>query len=215
MPSKNNTNLQELTTQSLGGASSVSSSEHAISSFASEVTDVAQGEYGTPSFYNVDTLKVLSVNVNTVYVYWEITEALLASNGITGSALLVKLCDEEVDDELMNFFITERLSCRFVNIHLPNRKIYAKIGALINGTFVELLRSNSFFTPRDEITMASDELWMSKTKDFEEILKASTSVDLGHLSSFGIIKELEFLREKNKNLRTNVSSLSSIDRNIR
>jgi hypothetical protein len=213
MSSKKNSDLQELTVQSLGAGVSISSGEHAISSFASEVADIVQGDYEIPSFYNIDTLKCLSVNVNTVYVYWEVTEALLESKGVLGSALLVKLCDEEAGDELMNFFITERLSCRFVNIHLPNRTIHAKIGALIDGVFVEFLRSNSFFTPTDEITMGTDELWMSKSKDFEEILKASISSDLSHLSSFGIVKELEFLREKNKNFRTNVSSLSVVDRN--
>jgi hypothetical protein len=214
MSNKKNIDLQELTIQSLVNGSSVSSSEHAINSFASEAASVAHGEYEIPSFYDVNILKALSVNVNTVYVYWEITEELLSSNGVLGSALLVKLCDEEADYELMNFFITERLSSRFVNIHLANRTIHAKIGALIDGVFVQLLRSNSFFTPTDEITVANDELWMTKPKGFEEILKASISSDLGHLSSFGIVKELEFLREKNKNIRTNISSLSSLDRSV-
>jgi len=207
MSTEKNNNMLELMTHSLSD-SGVSSSEHAISSFASEAANVAPDEYEIPSSYNVDTLRCLGVNVNTVYVYWEITEAMLAAKGVLGRALLVKLCDGNSEDELLNFFITDRLSSRFLSVHLPNRTIYAKVGALVDGVFVELLRSNSFFTPSDEITMSNDEHWMSKSERFEEILRASAPWGFNQSSSFGIVKELEFLHKNSESARTNVSSSS-------
>jgi hypothetical protein len=177
-----------------------------------QLSERMDDEYEIPSSYGIDTLKCMSVNVNTVYVYWEVTKETLEKNDALNEALLVKLVEETGAEnaELMNFYITDLVSNRFINIHLSNKKIFAVVGALKDGVFVELIRSNSFNTPADTITLSNDELWMNKSDAMDEIIKASYPLGYSHHSSFGIIKELEFLRKHNEIARVSqsVSSFS-------
>lgn len=187
----------------------VSSAEHAIDKFTLEATPVVDEEYELPASYGVDTLKCMSVNVNTIYVYWEITESLLEKFSSKGKALLLKLVSEDEDgSELMNFFITDMVSSRFVNVHIPDRKIRVVIGTIIDGNFIEMISSNKFLTPSNDITLSTDELWMSESEYAQEILKASSSSGFNQSSSFGIVKELEFLKRRNDILKTSESSSS-------
>ena len=49
---------------------------------------------------------------------------------------------------------------------------------------------------------------MSKSERFEEILRASAPWGFNQSSSFGIVKELEFLHKNSEQARANVSSIS-------
>jgi hypothetical protein len=69
--------------------------EDAISSRASlgstlttEISHVAQDDIEIPTRYWRNSLKILPVNVNTVYVYWEITPDLMSSKEITFPLIL-------------------------------------------------------------------------------------------------------------------------------
>jgi len=203
-------NTLELANESIK-AFGASSSEHAIDKFANELPAHIDEEYEIPGSYGVDTLKCLGVNVNTVYIYWEVTDFMLGQFNAKNQALVVKLISsDDSDAELMNFFITDMVSSRFVSIHLANKNIHASLGIIRDGIFIEMLRSNSFFTPTDTVTLSQDELWMSKTEAFEQIIKASSPSAFNQSSSFGIIKELEFLRKHSETLKASqsVSSFS-------
>ncbi len=199
-------NTLELLNKSISAAG-VSSAEHAIDKFANDIVLLTDDEYELPDSYGVDTLRCMSVNINTVYVYWEITQALLERYLATDSELLLKLMADDSVSELMNFHIAELVSSRFINIHIPNRKIQAVIGVERDGGFVEMMRSNIFSTPSDDVTLSTDEFWMSRSEHLEHIIKASIASGAS-LSSIDIVRELEYLRKQNKNIKSSLAHSS-------
>lgn len=194
---------------------SFSSNTHPTLLFAAETKEYSGADYDIPSSYGIDTLRLLPVNVNTVFVFWEITDKLL--NGASYEAFALKLFElnESGEKEVLGFYFKERVADKYVNAYLPAKNLVAVIGGMdANGRFVELIRSNKIKMPNDSLSMMenSGEVWMSKRSEWIELIKAST-IHFSHAkSSISIIKEMEFLRKYSEKaaLGLGVSSLELV-----
>ncbi len=187
----------------------VSSSEHAMDKFSSEIFDTSKDDIEIPLSYGVDTIKCMSVNANKVYIYWELTRELLGSDEADLELLIKLFSDSDGVNELMSFFTTELVSSRFINIHIPSRAIYAVVGIAKKSHFVELMRSNSFTTPNDTTVLLDSEVWMDSIEPSKEIIRASYSAESREVSSFSMVKDLEFLHQSSK-MQSRQNGLSSI-----
>ncbi len=188
---------------------SFSSNTHPTLLFGEEAKDYSGMDYKIPSSYGIDTLRLLPVNVNTVFVYWEITDKLL--NGASYETFALKLFElnESGEKEVLGFYFNERVSGKYANAHLPAKNLIAAIGGMdANGRFVELMRSNKVKMPNDSLNMMenSEEVWMSKQPEWIELIKASTAHFSHAKSSISIIKEMEFLKKYSEKAALGMSS---------
>jgi len=86
------------------------------------------------------------------------------------------------------------------------QRILTKFGYYdANHCFVPLLVSNVITTPNDKIEQTNDEIWMSKDKDFKEIIEASSYISCP-LSSREMVINSRVLEELSK--RNKLSSIS-------
>jgi len=175
---------------------SFSSNVHGASVFAEEAKDYAGADYEIPDSYGIDTLKLMPVNVNTVYMYWEITDKLIQNYQFATFALRLLEIDGENEKEILGFYFKERVSGKYANAHMPSKRLVAIIGGIdSNGRFTELLRSNKITMPSDSLCTSSKETWMSKQSEWTELIKASVSHFSHAKSSISLIKEIEFLKK--------------------
>lgn len=119
-----------------------------------------------PRGYNIDTIVIMPVNVNTNFIYWEITEKLL--NGRrkkidTGSAkLMIKVFETDQEKEIYSFEASDRIGNHYISHHAAFSSIYAEIGLLKNKRFTGLLRSNPLTVPSAEKKSKENNLWMTR-----------------------------------------------------
>jgi len=191
---------------------SFSSNTHPTLLFGEEAKDYSGMDYKIPSSYGIDILRLLPVNVNTVFVYWEITDKLL--NGRTFETFALKLLEMRngQENEVLGFYFKDKVSSKYTNAHLPSKNLIATIGGMdSNGRFVELLRSNSVKMPNDSITTAmpnddNEEVWMSKQSEWMELIRASTTHFSHAKSSITLVKEMEFLKKFGEKMAFGMSS---------
>ncbi len=188
---------------------SFSSNTHPTMLFAEEAKDYSELDYKIPDNYGIDTLRLLPVNVNTVFVYWEITDKLLNGSSFETFALKLFELNASGEKEVLGFYFKERVASEYANAHLPSKNLVAVIGGIdANGRFVELLRSNKVKMPSDSVNIMSndEEVWMSKQSEWIELIKASTAHFSHAKSSITIIKEMEFLKKYSENASLGMSS---------
>lgn len=177
---------------------SFSSNTHPTLLFGEEAKDYSGMDYKIPSKYSIDTLKLLPVNVNTIFVYWEITDKLLNGSSFETFALKLFELNGNGESEVLGFYFKDKISSKYANAHLPSKSLVAAIGGIdSNGRFVELLRSNKVKMPNDTVTTImenNEEVWMSKQSDWMELIKASTTHFSHAKSSISLVKEMEFLK---------------------
>lgn len=155
-----------------------------------------------PEKYGRDTLVLLPVNVQTQFVYWEITDNLLKKAPVNDPVLMVRLLevDQKPQNECARFYVPGALGSHYVNGSLANKKLSAVLGCFDHtGSFFELLHSNTIVTPNDTI-MASDEVWMQKSEGWEKIMRASHPDISLPLSSAALLREEELLFRLEKEL---------------
>ena len=176
---------------------SFSSNAHGALLFAEEAKDYSGMDYKIPDAHGVDTLRLLPVNVNTIFLYWEITEKLLAGASFETFALKLYDTNNVGEKEILGFYFKDKISSRYANAHMPSKNILAVIGGIdASGRFVELLRSNKLKMPNDSLSSHSDEeVWMSKHSEWVELIKASASHFSHAKSSMSLIREMEFLKK--------------------
>ncbi len=166
-------------------------------------------DYKIPLSYGIDTLKLLPVNVNTVFAYWEITDKLLCGSLYETFAFKLFELNESGEKEVLGFYFKERVSSKYTNAHLPSKNLIAVIGGMdSNGRFVELMRSNKIKMPNDSLNIMenNEEVWMSKHSEWVELIKASTAHFSHAKSSISIIKEMEFLKKYGEKAAFGMSS---------
>jgi hypothetical protein len=178
---------------------SFSSNTHPTLLFAEEAKDYSGLDYKIPSNYGIDTLRLLPVNVNTIFVYWEITDKLLNNSQFETFALKLFELTDGGESEVLGFYFKERVSGKYANAHLPSKNLVATIGGIdANGRFVELIRSNKVKMPNDTVAAMNpnnEEAWMSKHSEWTELIKASTTHFSHAKSSITLVKEMEFLKK--------------------
>jgi hypothetical protein len=186
---------------------SFSSNTHPTLLFGEEAKGFAgEDEFKIPSRYEASYLRLLPVNVNTVFVYWEITDFLISTVANEFDTFALKLLDGE-KKEIVSFYFKDRLSSRYINAYIPSKNIVAVIGVIdLNGTFHEILRSNSVLMPSDVMLESLEESWMSKKSEWMELIRASVSHFSHAKSSISIVKEMEFLKKYGQR---SVSGMSS------
>ncbi len=185
--------------QTKSDTDSFSSNTHPTLLFGEEAKGyVGDEEYKIPSAYGVDYLRLLPANVNTVFVYWEITDKLISGVTTHFDTFALKLLEVDGNEEreVLNFYFKDRASSRYINAYMPSKSLVAIIGVLDSeGHFYTILRSNVILMPSDVIVESNEEAWMSKKSDWMELIKASVS-HLSHAkSSLSLIKDLEFLKK--------------------
>lgn len=189
---------------------SFSSNTHPTELFGAEAADYSGSDYEIPISYNIDLLRLLPVNVNTVYLFWEITDKITANAKFETFALKLYEIADLGEREIIGFYFKERVSGKYINAHMPSKNLFAAIGGIDeNGRFVELLRSNKIKTPNDKISYMTDneEAWLSKKSEWVELVRASTSHFSHAKSSMSLVKEMELLKKfSEKSLQTSMSS---------
>ena len=191
---------------------SFSSNMHGTLALAEEAKEFKVEDYEIPESYKKDYLRLLPANVNTVYLYWEITDKLLSPFDGEFETFALKLYEktQKGESEILGFYFKERVSSKYVNAYLASKNIVAAIGAIDrSGRFTELLRSNDVKMCTDKITQTNEEVWMSKQSEWMELIRASIPVShFAHAkSSFSLLKEMELLKRYGENSFTGFSSL--------
>lgn len=178
---------------------SFSSNTHPTLLFGEEAKGfIGEDEYKIPSKYEMDYLRLLPANVNTVFSYWEITDKLISEVASEFETFALKLFEDNDGkiSEIISFYFKDRISSKYINAYMPSKSLLAVIGVIdLNGKFHEILRSNKILMPSDCVHENAEETWMSKKSDWMELIRASVTHFSHAKSSVSIIKEMEFLRK--------------------
>lgn len=183
---------------------SFSSNAHAIELFTDEsLHNLDAVDFPIPTRYGRDVLTVMASNVQTLFIYWELTASLLQNF----SSLIDKNSDEyrirvyeegngHANKQLADFAIRGDFGDYYLNIHLPRKKVFCSIGFVDeDGKFIEFLRSKTISMPSDMLTLDGSEVWMRKKEDWMQILRSSMHPMALPESSLSLVREMEFLRK--------------------
>lgn len=188
---------------------SFSSNTHPTLLFGEEAKDYSGADYKIPDKYHIDTLRLMPVNVNTVFVYWEITDKAVGENVFETFALKLFELGEGGEKEVLGFYFKDRISSKYANAHMPSKKLVAVVGGIdANGRFVELIRSNHIVMPNDSINIMEndEEVWMTKQSEWIELIKASVAHFSHAKSSVSFVREMDFLRKYSEKTALGMSS---------
>lgn len=191
------------------GDESFSSNTHPTLLFGEEAKDYAGSDYKIPDKYHIDMLRLMSVNVNTVFVYWEITDKAIGEHLFETFALKLFELHQNGEKEILGFYFKDRVSSKYANAYMSSKKLIAVVGGIdANGRFVELLRSNKVKMPSDSINIMEndEEIWMTKHSEWLELIKASASHFSHAKSSISLAREMDFLRKFSKKSAIGMSS---------
>ena len=129
--------------------------------------------------YNEDTIVIMSVNADTNFIYWEITEELLERNKevkpTRSEKLRIMVFDEDSRIETYSFDVHDRIGMHYMKNCGKHKRLFAEIGFVQNGTFVGMLSSN----PTTVVSFADEsedyEVWMQRVKNSFEIVRPRTN----------------------------------------
>ena len=129
-----------------------------------------------PGGYDINTIMIMPVNVDTSFIYWEITDGLLESKlrelNRGPVDLMIKVFEPDHGKEIYSFKIKDRIGKRYINCHTSLKPLTAEAGILKDGKFTVLLQSKNFPSPSLETPGTGNEIWMKKTKNVCEIVNA-------------------------------------------
>lgn len=170
-----------------------SSNIHNVELLSDEVHGMPTGhEYEIPHRYFMDMLVLMPVNLDTVFLYWEVTPALLDGYHIDLDRLRTKVYRfaENREEEMNEFQVCTELGKYYLHFKAAMRQVQARMGFYNEkGEFVVILHSNVFVMPNDHIEFSDDEVWMSIDKSTREIIRASLQKESGSFSSRGLFEE--------------------------
>ncbi len=171
---------------------------HAIKFFASvgdQYTIIE--EYDIPESYYIDTFVLMPVQQTSLFTYWELTEHLLHSklNDSSLSEFTIKLFDIKLgskvkEREVFSLGVHDKVGSRYIDYSPSFKPLYAAVGVIRNGSFIELLRSKTVSVPSFEILGPDDSLWTKRLKEQPHEADA-----LKKISKPGSSKEIEVLKE--------------------
>lgn len=170
-----------------------SSNTHNVQLLSDEVRGMPTGhDYEIPHRYYMDMLVFLPVNLETAFLYWEVTQKLLERYQIGLDRLRTKvyLFRESSEEELNEIQVSTELGTYYLHFQAAMMQVQARLGFYNeNGEFVVILHSNVFRMPNDRIEFSNDEVWMSVDKSTREIIRASMHKEPGTFSSRGLFEE--------------------------
>ncbi|RXJ65873.1 hypothetical protein CRV08_14100 [Halarcobacter ebronensis] len=190
-------NSENLIKESLENENDFSSATHVIDNLVA-VNKPKATEYEIPTRYNKDTLRIILVNTEKYFVYWEVSDKTLAEKGIdlNKEKLYFKL-DDINGNELYSFESSLALGDYYVNSEFENKDIFVKAGVIKNGEFIELISSNVIHTFSSKINFPSQEKYeelLKKGYSWTEIIRTTIEhFDMG-TSSAKYVQELERLK---------------------
>ena len=191
-----NPNTSELVKNSMEVENDFSSASHVIDTLVSEGEPPAT-IYNIPDRYNKDTLRVLLVNTQKYYVYWEVSDKTLEDNKVDLSKekLYFKVSDTD-GNELFEFASSFALGENFVKLQFENMKIVVTIGKKVDEKFEELFDSNKVHTFSSQMNLPSDEdeIWVKKSLAWTEVVRSTIKNTSLGTSSAEQVKELERLK---------------------
>ena len=206
-------NSENLIKESLENENDFSSATHVIDNLVA-VDKPKAAEYEIPARYNKDTLRIVLVNTEKYFVYWEVSDKTLEEKGIdlTNEKIYFKVDDLD-GNELYSFESSFALGDYYINKKFENIDILVKAGVVKYGEFIELLSSNVVHTFSSKVNFPSPEEYeelLKKGYSWTEIIRTTMEHFDKGTSSAKYVEELErlkhFIQEEAKGA---VSSSSS------
>lgn len=177
-----------------------SSNTHSVGLLSDEIKQMPSGmEYEIPHRYHMDMLVFLPINLDTSFVYWEVTPSLLSKYHATLDRLKAKVysLDETQEEELVEFQVSTELGKYYLHFKAAMKRVQARMGFYNDaGEFIIILHSNVFRMANDRIEFSEDEVWMSINESTREIIRASLHNEPGVHSSKGLSEERLIERSK-------------------
>lgn len=167
-----------------------SSSTHITQVLSDEIRPFpVTAEYFIPDRYFEDTLTLMPVNLDTVFVYWEITPELYSKYPYESNHLKTKIIALEEEKEIAEFSVHSDLGDYYVHVDTPMKHLQARMGFYDNGNvFVVILTSNVFTMPNDSIELSNTEIWMNIDENTRAILLSSMEQTIPSLSSHDLLR---------------------------
>ncbi len=141
-------------------------------------------DYPIPERYNVDKIVLLPVDPSKHFVYWELKDETLKDlkNKYSEITFAIKLYEN--NKEALTLEISSPTGSYYIHYHAPFEKLYAAIGIVVDGQFIPIALSKEIYVPSDEISeFSEEEIWMTKVKEWKEIISKSYEKDLSLASS--------------------------------
>ena len=171
--------------------------------YLSLFTDLKEGwlpertikKFEIPSYYNIDTLKAMPVDPNTLYTYWEVTTRLLNTHQLSVNQLILKAFVDGIEVESANIY--DRVGNYYFYHEMDFKKVSTKIGFIGEyGTFIPILESNVFVAPNAKVIKSDNIIWRNIETDTQNAKRASFMNDTYYevsdsLSSASILKRRE------------------------
>lgn len=171
--------------------------------YLSLFTDLKEGwlpertikKFEIPSYYNINTLKTMPVDPNTLYTYWEITTRLLNTHQLSVNQLMLKAYVDGIEVDSANIY--DRVGNYYFYPEMDFKKVSTKIGFIgAYGTFISILESNVFVAPNAKVIKSDNIIWRNIETDTLNTKRASFMSDTYYevsdsLSSASILKRKE------------------------
>ncbi|TLP38465.1 DUF4912 domain-containing protein [Arcobacter arenosus] len=191
-----NPKADDLVKESMKLENDFSSSSHVIDTLVKEGEPVVQ-EYKIPDRYNKDTLRILMVNTEKYFVYWEVSDQTLAKNNIDlgKDKLYFKVFNTD-NQELYSFESSFALGKYYVKRPFENMNVYVKVGLTKEDDFIELITSNTVHTFSSQVNLPSseDEVWIRKKMGWTEVIRSTIEHSEQGVSSAKYIEEMEKIK---------------------
>jgi hypothetical protein len=191
-----NPKADDLVKESMKLENDFSSSSHVIDTLVKEGEPVVQ-EYKIPDRYNKDTLRILMVNTEKYFVYWEVSDQTLAKNNIDlgKDKLYFKVFNTD-NQELYSFESSFALGKYYVKRPFENMNVYVKVGLTKEDDFIELITSNTVHTFSSQVNLPSseDEVWIRKKMGWTEVIRSTIEHSQQGVSSAKYIEEMEKIK---------------------
>ena len=143
--------------------------------------------------YNEDTIVIMPVNIDTNFIYWEITEELLKrkneSETFGSDKLMISVFDEDSRIETYSFDVNNRIGVHYMKNCRQHKRLFAEIGFVQNEIFVGILSSNPTTVASFADESEDYEIWMQRVENSYEIVRAPTSSAIAN-------DRLQFLQAK-------------------
>ncbi len=141
-------------------------------------------EYPIPERYNINKVVLLPVDPSKHFVYWEIKDETLEDLKSKYSEVSFTIKLYENREEALTIEINSAVGSYYIHYHAPFEKLYVVLGAVADGTFIPLVSSKEIYVPSDEISeIPQEEIWMTKTKEWKEIISKSYEKDISYINS--------------------------------
>lgn len=185
---------KELVKMSLDESDSFSSHTHLLEKNDKQPVDK---NYEIPSEYGVDRVCLLSVNVNTLHTYWELTPALFHQNGLDEDTNVHFFLKNEDEQTVYEFSSNQKMGKYYIDIEPKLQELYLEVGCVKEGAFIPLLRSNKVKSFNTQIIYPkqSDMKWLSIKGGFKEVIYSTMMHFSLGMSSQQYKEEIAFLEE--------------------